>query len=135
MKMEAAFNRRMRANRTSGGVGGCRGAIPGIRPDLPHVMEANLIALRERAPRSEALRRYNDVARLLVGSERVGAAEGITWVENLCSHLKILPLHRYGITANDAASIVAAAAKASSMKANPIELTAEELRGILERAL
>src|SRR5207249_11506430 len=33
MKMEAAFNRRMRANRTSGGVGGCRGAIPGIRPD------------------------------------------------------------------------------------------------------
>src|SRR5947207_3982131 len=33
MKMEAAFNRRMRANRMSGGVGGCRGAIPGIRPD------------------------------------------------------------------------------------------------------
>ena len=25
----------MRANRTSGGVGGCRGAIPGIRPDRP----------------------------------------------------------------------------------------------------
>jgi len=36
MKMEAAFNRRMRANRTSGGVGGCRGAIPGIRPDRRH---------------------------------------------------------------------------------------------------
>jgi hypothetical protein len=34
MKMEAAFNRRMRETRTSGGVGGCRGAIPGIRPDL-----------------------------------------------------------------------------------------------------
>src|SRR5262249_50101557 len=33
MQIEAAFNRRMRANRTSGGVGGCRGAIPGIRPD------------------------------------------------------------------------------------------------------
>ena len=102
---------------------------------LPHVMEANLIALRQRAPHSEALRRYDDVARLLVGSDRARAAEGVVWVEHLCSHLKILPLHRYGITANDAAAIVAAAAKASSMKANPIELTAEELRRILERAL
>src|SRR5947207_10052135 len=40
MKMEAAFNRRMRANRMSGGVGGCRGAIPGIRPDLESVHNA-----------------------------------------------------------------------------------------------
>jgi alcohol dehydrogenase class IV len=102
---------------------------------LPHVMEANIIALRERAPRSEALRRYNEVARLLVGSDRVGAAEGVTWVEDLCSHLKILPLHHHGITASDAPAIVAAALRASSMKTNPIELTPEELRGILERAL
>ena len=98
-------------------------------------MEANLIALRQRAPHSEALRRYDDVARLLVGSDRAGAAEGVVWVEHLCSHLKILPLHRYGITANDEPSIVTAALKASSMKANPIELTTEELREILERAL
>jgi hypothetical protein len=27
------FNRRMRENRTYGGVGACRGAIPGARPD------------------------------------------------------------------------------------------------------
>src|SRR5437016_4646000 len=101
------------ANAGLGAVHGFASPIGGMFPAphgavcaalLPHVMEANLIALRERAPRSEALRRYNDVARLLVGSERVGAAEGITWVENLCSHLKILPLHRYGITANDAAA-------------------------------
>jgi alcohol dehydrogenase class IV len=102
---------------------------------LPHVMEANLNALRERAPRSEALRRYDDVARLLVGSDQAGAAEGVAWVEHLCLHLKIPPLHRYGITANDASPIVAAALKASSMKANPIELTTEELSKILERAL
>src|SRR5262249_367569 len=102
---------------------------------LPHAMEANLIALRERAPRSEALRRYDDVARWLVGSDRVAAAEGVVWVKNLCSHLKIAPLHHYGITPCDAPAIVASALKASSMKANPIELTEEELRGILERAL
>ena len=102
---------------------------------LPHVMETNLIALRERAPRSEALRRFDEVARLLVGSDRVGAAEGVGWVEHLCSHLKIQPLHRYGITANDTSAIVAAAMKASSMKANPIELTSEELLETLGSAL
>ena len=102
---------------------------------LPHVMETNLIALRERAPRSEALRRYDEVARQLVGNERVSAADGVGWVEHLCSHLKIPPLHRYGITAQDAPAIVAAALNASSMKANPIELTTEELRQTLGRAL
>ena len=92
-------------------------------------------SLRARAPGSEALRRYDDVARLLVGNDRVGAADGVVWVEHLCFHLKILPLHHYGITADDAPSIVAAALKASSMKANPIELTTEELRETLERAM
>ncbi len=118
-------------------VGGMFGAPHGAvcAALLPHVMEANLIALRQRAPHSEALRRYDDVARLIVGRDRAGAAEGVVWVEHLCSHLKILPLHRYGITANDEPSIVTAALKASSMKANPIELTTEELREILERAL
>ncbi len=33
MNIEAAFNRRMRVTRTSGGVGGCQGAIPGTPPD------------------------------------------------------------------------------------------------------
>ena len=132
------------ANAGLGAVHGFASPIGGMFPAphgavcaalLPHVMETNLIALRERAPRSEALRRYDGVARLLVGSDRVGAAEGVVWVENLCSHLKILPLHRYGITAQDVPLIVAAASKASSMKANPIELTTEELRETLERAL
>ena len=33
MNTEAAFNRRMRETRTSGGVGECRGEIPGTRPE------------------------------------------------------------------------------------------------------
>src|SRR5437867_1520270 len=144
MALASLFGGLALANAGLGAVHGFASPIGGMFPAphgavcaalLPHVMEANIIALRERAPRGEALRRFNEVALLLVGSERVGAAEGVTWVEDLCSHLKILKLHRYGITANDAAAIVAAAAKASSMKANPIELTAEELRRILERAL
>ena len=144
MALASLFGGLALANAGLGAVHGFASPIGGMFPAphgavcaalLPHVMEANIIALRERAPRSEALRRFNEVARLLVGSERVGAAEGVTWVEDLCSHLKILPLRRYGITANDTPAIVAAALKASSMKTNPIELTVEELRETLERAL
>ena len=42
---------------------------------LPHVMQANLIALHGRAPGSEALRRYDELARLLTGSDHAGAAD------------------------------------------------------------
>jgi alcohol dehydrogenase class IV len=144
MALASLFGGLALANAGLGAVHGFASPIGGMFPAphgavcaalLPHVMETNLIALRERAPRSEALRRYNELARLLVGSDHVGAAEGVGWVAHLCSHLKILPLHRYGITAKDGPSIVAAASKASSMKANPIELTTEELRETLERAL
>jgi alcohol dehydrogenase class IV len=102
---------------------------------LPHVMEANLIALHERAPRAGAVRRYDEVARLLTGSERAGAAEGIAWIGHLCGHLQIQPLRRHGIAAGDFSALIEKAANASSMKANPIELTALEMREILERAL
>ena len=144
MALASLFGGLALANAGLGAVHGFASPIGGMFPAphgavcaalLPHVMEANLIALRERAPRGEALRRYNEVARLLVGSDRVGAAEGVTWVEDLCAHLKILPLRRFGISAGDAPAIVAAALKASSMKTNPIELTVEELRETLERAL
>ena len=101
---------------------------------LPHVMEANLIALHERAPRAGAVRRYDEVARLLTGSERASAAEGIAWIGHLCAHLQIQPLRRHGITADDFSALIGKAAGASSMKANPIELTAREMHEILERA-
>ena len=102
---------------------------------LPQVMEANLIALHERAPHTEALRRYDNIARLLMGSEHAGAAEGVAWVQHLCAHLRIPPLRRYGITTSDFPAIIEKAAKASSMKTNPIALTAEEMKEILHGAL
>jgi len=102
---------------------------------LPHVMQANLIALHERAPHSEGVRRYDELARLLTGSDHAQAAQGISWVEHLCGHLRIPPLRHYGITARDFPAIVENADKASSMKANPIPLTQEEMKEILGRAL
>ena len=98
-------------------------------------MEANLIALRERALHTETVRRYDEIARLLTGSEHAGAAEGIAWVGHLCAHLRIPALRRYGITPNDFPVLVANASNASSMKANPIPLTDEEMKATLDRAL
>lgn len=102
---------------------------------LPYVMAANIRALRARAPESDALRRYESVARLLTGDPRARAEDGASWAGEICARLKIPPLRRYGISDADAPELVEKAAQASSMKANPITLTAEELRGVLMSAL
>jgi alcohol dehydrogenase class IV len=101
---------------------------------LPHVMQANLIALHAREPRALALRRYDEVARLLTSSDHAGAAEGVGWVEHLCAHVQIPPLRRYGITSSDFPALVEGARNASSMKANPIPLVDDEMIEILGRA-
>jgi alcohol dehydrogenase class IV len=75
------------------------------------------------------------VARLLTGSPHATADDGVRWVGALTAHLGIRPLSAYGIARADFAALVAAAAQASSMKANPISLTKDELTAILDRAL
>jgi alcohol dehydrogenase class IV len=102
---------------------------------LPHVMEANVRALRQRQPAAEPLRRYDEVARLLTGSATAAAEAGIEWVRRLVTSLKIPGLGQYGLKREHTAELVGKAAQASSMKANPIALTPEELGGILERAM
>jgi alcohol dehydrogenase class IV len=101
---------------------------------LPQVMEANLRALRQRAPAAEALQRYEEVARLLTGSPTATADAGVEWVRKLVADLAIPRLGQYGIKAEHTDDLVEKAGRASSMKANPIALTPEELAGILEKA-
>ena len=101
---------------------------------LPGVMEANLCALREREPQNPALRRYEEVAHLLTGDATATAADGIAWVQSLCADLKIRPLRDFGIAECDFSGIVEKAAVASSMQANPIRLTVEELNRVLSGA-
>ena len=102
---------------------------------LPHVIEANVRALRQRAPGSEALSRYDEVVQLLTGSDRATADDGVAWVRDLVRELQIPSLGAYGITAGQVSGLVEKAAQASSMKGNPIALTHEELTEILGRAL
>ena len=101
---------------------------------LPQVMSINLQALRARLPDSEALRRYTEVARILTGDDRATTDDGAKWVSDLCAALKIPPLKSYGITTSDFAVLIEKSAIASSMQANPLKLTPDELREILERA-
>jgi len=102
---------------------------------LPHVMEVNVRALRARAPGSDRLRRYDETARLLTGQPHADAEDGVRWVAALCRRLEVRPLRAYGVGDGDIADLVAKAASASSMKGNPIGLTPEELREIVERSL
>ena len=97
---------------------------------LPHAMAVNVQALRARAPESPALRRYEEVARLLTGSAQASAEAGVQWVAALCRRLEIPPLRAYGVRDRDLAELVDKAAQTNSIKGNPIALTGEELRQI-----
>lgn len=102
---------------------------------LPFVMQTNVEALRERAPFSQALLRYDEVARLVTGDMEATAVDGVRWVQALCAELDVPPLGHFGITPADFPAIVEKSRAASSMKGNPIELTHEELTQILRQAV
>ena len=101
---------------------------------LPHGMAANVAALRTRMPQHPALERYTAIARLLTGRADAAAEEGIEWVRALCGELNVPPLRTWGITEADLPGVVEKAAHASSMKANPLPLTGEELLALVTAA-
>lgn len=102
---------------------------------LPHVMAANLCALRSRSQDSDALLRYEEVARLVTGDSSMHADDGVRWVSDLVRDLQIPKLREYGVCTGQLGELVEKAAKASSMKANPITLTPGELTEILQAAI
>ena len=132
------------ANAGLGAVHGFAGPIGGMFPAphgavcaalLPHVMTTNLRALRERQPDNEALRKFGEVARLLTANTNASADDGVRWLADLVHDLQIKPLRSYGITPAHTAELVEKAAAASSMKGNPLPLTADELKAALTAAL
>ncbi len=118
-------------------VGGMLGAPHGAvcAALLPQVMEANVEALRSRAPQSPALARYAEVAAMLTGRSGATAQDGVRWIAALCRRLEIPGLRSYGLGEADIPDLVAKAAKASSMKGNPIPLTETEMAAVVSRAL
>jgi alcohol dehydrogenase class IV len=102
---------------------------------LPHVMAANAAALRARQPDGPALARYEELARILTGRQDAAVEDALQWVSALCHDLHVPGLAAYGVTRADFPVLAQKAAAASSMKANPIMLTPEELGEILAQAL
>jgi alcohol dehydrogenase class IV len=132
------------ANAGLGAVHGLAGPIGGLFP-APHgavcaallapVMAANIRALQDRAPQNPALGRYAEIARWLTGQGDSPPEHGVEWVRSLVATLGIPRLSAYGIARAQVAEIVAPAQQASSMKANPLVLTAEELSTALTEAI
>ena len=144
MAVASLFGGLALANAGLGAVHGFAGPIGGMFPAphgavcaalLPHVMASNLRALRERDPHSDALRRYDRIASLLTGNRHAVAYAGVEWVRELVAGLPIPKLGVYGLREEHVADLVAKAAIASSMKANPIVLTTDELARTLRQAL
>ena len=102
---------------------------------LAPCLAVNLRALRARAAGGAAEARFSDVARWLTGRADASAEDGIEWVSQLCRDLGVRGLAAHGLERRALPELVAGARAASSMKANPIALTDEELTEIAERAL
>ena len=144
MALVSLFGGLALANAKLGAVHGLAGVLGGMF-DAPHgalcgrllpfVMDANVRALQVRSPDSLALERYDDVAVILTGEWDVEAADGVAWVQDLCKALRVPGLATYGITAGVFPDVIEKAMVSSSMKGNPIKLSAAEVRGILMRAL
>jgi len=144
MSLASLFSGLALANAGLGAVHGFAGPLGGMfeAPHgalcaalLPHVVAGNLHAIEMRAPDHPVRGRFDEVAGLLTGRSTATAAEGVTWLRALVGELDIRPLAAYGVTDAHVDAVVAQASRASSMKANPIELTSAELAEILRAAL
>lgn len=102
---------------------------------LPYAFAVNAAALAQRAPGSPALARFQEVAVMLTGNRDATPEDGARWLRDLSTALDVAPLSEYGFTVQAIPELVAKGKVASSMKANPIVLTDEELTTILTQAL
>ncbi|MHC4130968.1 MAG: iron-containing alcohol dehydrogenase [Planctomycetota bacterium] len=102
---------------------------------LPLVFEANVKALESRGGESGILERFDEVAKMLTGDPGAKAKEGTEWLQELCEELEVPGLSKYGLKEEDIERVTEQGKSSSSMKGNSIELTDEELAGILSRSL
>jgi len=131
------------ANAKLGAVHGLAGVIGGTAA-VPHgmacaallapVIETNVAALRSRQPGHPALARYAEAARLLTGRPAASIEDGVAWIREMVAQLAIPGLGAFGLRQEHAADVAANAMRSSSMRGNPVALSAEDLRAILAQA-
>jgi alcohol dehydrogenase class IV len=125
------------ANAGLGVVHGFAAPIGGMF-DAPHgaVCAALLAAgMRANIAAGGALERYRAIACIVMGDPEGTPEDGARWVETLVRQLEIPRLSAYGIRNRDIPALVEKAARASSMKANPVSLTRAQLTEVIESCL
>lgn len=139
MALASLFGGLALANSGLGAVHGFAAAIGGMFPIahgaicaalLPNVWRANVSAAT-RNERNDLLDRFAEAAHILAGSD-ASPQQGGDWLEELIADLSVPRLSAGGVTRGQFPSICEKAQRASSMKANPIDLSGEELAQILE---
>lgn len=144
MALASLFGGLALANAGLGAVHGFAGPLGGMFPAphgalcaalLPHVTQANIVALQQRSPRSEALNRYAEAVRRLTGEPQSELSSLPSWLHQLVCDLGVPGLASYGLTSAHFPELIEKAGRASSMKANPIALTSAEMGDILRAAL
>ena len=144
MSLASLFSGLALANSKLGAIHGIAGPLGGMHSIphgiicarlLPHVIETNVHALMSRAPNSQALMRYDEVAKIITGKAAVQATDCVLWIKNLCDILNVPSLTNFGLRKDDLYALVDKSKKASSMKGNPIILKDEELLEILTKVI
>jgi alcohol dehydrogenase class IV len=103
---------------------------------LSATFATNVHALRVRAPNSPALARADHIARIILPESETDRTpeQAALSLERLRRDLDVPSLAAYGVAEADLAGIIAGS-RAGSMRHNPIELTDEELDGILRQSM
>lgn len=99
---------------------------------LPHVMGANVQALRAADLGHPALARAAETGLLLAG--RADADAAVAWLHGIAARLGVPRLRDLGVSAADVAAIAAQAQRSSSMKGNPVALSDAQLIAIMDAA-
>ncbi|HEY5654024.1 MAG TPA: iron-containing alcohol dehydrogenase [Pontiella sp.] len=102
---------------------------------LPAVIKTNINALKERIPKSPALQKYSEAAQIVNETANTSSTDVLGWINEISEAMEVPRLERFGITEANIPAIVKKARNASSMKGNPVQLTDEELTGILTASL
>ncbi len=143
MIIASLFSGMALANAKLGAVHGFAGVLGGMYSAshgeicatlLPHVVKMNITAMESRQPDNPSLIRYREIAELILGNNDPSLTNLIRWIEDLCKELNIPTLNSLGVNVHEFDIIIDKAMRASSMKGNPIELTREELKKVLEIA-
>jgi alcohol dehydrogenase class IV len=143
MSLAALFSGLALANVKLGAVHGLAGPIGGVVAArhgevcaalLANVMELNISRLQSDSPDHPILVRYGAIGKLLNNDQGASTQSGVQWVRNFCQLAHIRTLSALGLYENMFSTVIEKALISSSMKGNPVPLSADELRILLQKS-